>query len=471
MPGPSLLLAPITLALGDVATWNAIMFAAPVLAAWTAFALCRHLCGAALPAFVGGYVFGFSPYVLSQMQGAPQLALVGLAAAARPPRDPPRRGLAVRPPLRRGRRRSSWRPSFSVSTEVLATTAFFGALTLAVAWLRLPERRAALRRTAGRLAIAGAAAAVVVSPLLYYLLFGHRTLPEHALEAFPADLLSLVVPGALLAASPERVGGSVPTWATDGAYLGVPLLVLVGLFAWRQRRSRAAQVLLAAFAAAAVFGLGRTLIVGGHDTNVPMPWTPFAEVPFLRYAIPLRFTLYAFLAAARHRGARAGPPSGRRDVGAGGGRGAVDRPRRGQPRLAHAAVRPAVLRLGARAGGARRARPRADDPGLGAQHALAVARRLRLRDGDGLHGRVPGQLQPLPDLQPDPGGRAHPGRGARHAAVAGPAAALRRGQGSHGDRRAGRLRREWAPLLGTLGARPVREDGVVVYRLRGAPSA
>jgi hypothetical protein len=31
--------------------------------------------------------------------------------------------------------------------------------------------------------------------------------------------------------------------------------------------------------------------------------------------------------------------------------------------------------------------------------------------------------------------------------------------------------REWAPLLGTLGARPVSQGGVVVYRLRSAPAA
>jgi len=468
MPGPSLLLAPITLTLGDVATWNAIMFAAPVLAAWTAYALCRHLCRAALPAFVGGYVFGFSPYVLSQMQGAPQLALVGLVP------------LLVLLVVRHVEGSLSDRTfvvgvtvvvaaQLLVSTEVLATTAFFGAFTLAVAWWRLPERRAAVQRTAGRLALGGAAAAVVVSPILYYLLFGHRTLPEHALEAFPADLLSLVVPGALVAASPERVGGSVPSWATDGAYLGVPLLILVGLFAWRRRQSRRAQVLLAAFAAAAVFSLGRTLVVGGHDTNVPMPWTPFAELPFLRYAIPLRFTVYAFLAAAVIVALVL-----------------ARRPGAGTWALAAVVVLSIVPTIGSSAWHT----PLSDPPFFAADRAQQVlgerdhvltipawGRNMRWQSradfayamATGYTGAFPASYSRFEIYNRILGAGLIPGV-ARDTPES--RAELRRFIAAKGvtvivvqDAFAA----EWAPLLGTLGARPVREDGVVVYRLKGAP--
>jgi hypothetical protein len=468
MPGPSLLLAPITLTLGDVATWNAIMFSAPVLAASTAYALCRHLCGATLPAFVGGYVFGFSPYVLSQMQGAPQLALVGLLP------------LLVLLVVRHAEGSLSDRrfvagvavlvaAQLLVSTEVLATAAFFGAVTLAVAWLRLPDRRAALRRTAGRLALGGAAAAVVVSPLLYYLLFGRRTLPEHALEAFPADLLSLVVPGSLVAASPERVGGDVPGWATDGAYLGVPLLALVGVFAWRHRASRAAQVLLVAFAAAAVAGLGRTLIVGGHDTDVPMPWAPFAELPLLRYAIPLRFTLYAFLAAAVIVALAL-----------------TRRPGAGTWALAAAMVLSIVPAVGSSAWHT----PLSDPPFFASDRAQEVlgpednvltipawGRNMRWQAradftyamATGYTGAFPasysrfGIYNRLLSAGLIPGAaRVTPQSRAelrRFVAAKGVTAIVVQDA----------FAREWAPLLGTLGARPIREDGVVVYRLRGAP--
>ena len=63
-----------------------------------------------------------------------------------------------------------------------------------------------------------------------------------------------------------------------------------------------------------------------------MPWTPFAELPFLRYAIPLRFTLYAFLAAAVIVALWLAPAADDGPLGAGGRR----RARRSSPASAAA---------------------------------------------------------------------------------------------------------------------------------------
>jgi hypothetical protein len=296
MPGPSLVLTPVTEALGPVATWNLVMFAAPVLSAWAAYALCLHVSGAVLPSLVGGFVFGFSPYMLNQMRGAPQLALMALMP------------LVVLVVLKRmdgslSERRfavlatAAFTGQILISTELLATAVTFGALMLAGAYLIVPERRADLRRLALVTAGCLVATALIVSPLLAYILFGERTLPEQALQQYPADLLSFVVPGELLALSPERWSGDIPSWATGAAYVGLPLLVLLAAFAWTYRRDRVAQLVTLGFAITAVCALGTALHIAGEDTGVPLPWWPFAELPLLRYAIPLRFPAYAFLAA------------------------------------------------------------------------------------------------------------------------------------------------------------------------------
>ena len=78
MPGPSLLLSPITLLFSPVVTWNVIQLLAPALSAWTAFLLCRYITGKTWPSFVGGYLFGFSPYMLAHVTGSPFLSLVPL---------------------------------------------------------------------------------------------------------------------------------------------------------------------------------------------------------------------------------------------------------------------------------------------------------------------------------------------------------------------------------------------------------
>jgi hypothetical protein len=272
MPGPSMVLAPLTLAFGPLATWNAIMLIGPALAAWTAFLLCRELTGATLPALAGGYLFGFSPYMLGNVQGSPNLVLVWLLP------------LLVLLVVRHARGKLGGRAfvvamtlalafQFLTSTEVLAMTGLFGGLTLVAAWLLLPEWRTRLVETLKLLVVASVAAVILVSPLLWYMLFEPYTVPEQALKSFPADLLSWVVPSSYIGLATGHDPG-------DG------------------HRRPAARIVLVALAVTAVASLGTRLQVGGEDTGVPMPWAIFSGLPGLEYAIPVRFAGFTFLAAA-----------------------------------------------------------------------------------------------------------------------------------------------------------------------------
>jgi hypothetical protein len=296
MPGPSLLLAPVTLSAGPEVTFNLLSFAAPALAAWTAFLLCRHITGSVPASLVGGYLFGFSPYMLSQLRGAPQLALVALV---------PVMALLVLRHVQGSLSDRRFALAFTAtltaqiltSTEVLATAALFGALVMLAGYLLYGEFRERLRRTALLCGAALAGTAVLASPLLYNVFVRSRTLPEQALTDFPADLVSFLVPGPLVAAAPERLGVTQPSWATGAAYVGLPLLVLLGAFAWAHRGDRRARLAGAAFLITAVASLGTALQVAGRDTGIPLPWVAFDGLPLLRYAIPLRFPAFAFLAA------------------------------------------------------------------------------------------------------------------------------------------------------------------------------
>ena len=68
IPGPSIVFYPVTCCSAE---WSrTISFVnMPSAAAFCAFLLCRYICGRFWPALLGGYVFGFSPYVLSHMLG------------------------------------------------------------------------------------------------------------------------------------------------------------------------------------------------------------------------------------------------------------------------------------------------------------------------------------------------------------------------------------------------------------------
>ncbi len=69
IPLPGLIAFPVTHFLGPIASYNIVMLCGPAFAAWTAFLLCRHLQLSGWPSLMGGYVFGFSPFMLSHMLG------------------------------------------------------------------------------------------------------------------------------------------------------------------------------------------------------------------------------------------------------------------------------------------------------------------------------------------------------------------------------------------------------------------
>lgn len=293
MPGPSLLLAPITLAFGPAVTWNVIQLASPALSAWTAFLLCRHVTGRTVPSLVGGYIFGFSPYMLTHLTGGPYLALVPL--------------LPVFVLLVLRRLEDSTRPrafvvwtalamiaQFSISSEVLVTATLFGAIALALAFALLPEQRPPLWGVVKLLALALAVTAVVVSPYLLYFQFGHHYPPGATF--FSADLTSFVIPPSLVAVSSHH--GTPAIGSSTESYLGVPLLLLIGWFMWQGRRSRVTWVIAGSLLIAVIFALGATLFVHGHKTSIHGPWWLLKHLPVLRYAIPVRFAVFYVLPAA-----------------------------------------------------------------------------------------------------------------------------------------------------------------------------
>jgi len=293
MPGPSLLLAPITLAFGPAVTWNIIQLASPALSAWTAFLLCRHVTGRTGPSLVGGYIYGFSPYMLTHLTGGPHLALVPLL---------PIFLLLV---LRRlegsigSRAFVVWMAlamiaQFSISTEVLATATLFGAFALLLTLALLPERRAAVLGVVKLLTLALAVTVVAVSPYLLYLEFGHHYPP--GVTFFSADVRSLVVPPALVALAHHR--GVPAIGSSTESYLGVPLVILIAWFTWQGRRRRVTWVLAGSLAIALILALGATVFVHGHVTSIHGPWWLFRQLPILRYAIAVRFAVFYLLPAA-----------------------------------------------------------------------------------------------------------------------------------------------------------------------------
>jgi hypothetical protein len=301
--GPGLLLAPVTLAFGAVASYNLLALAAPATAAWTAFLLCRHLSGRAAPAFAGGLLFGFGTYESAEMVNHVNLALVALVPLA---------ALLV---LRRHDELTSrgrfilalglvLALQFWTSTEVFASMAMFGGLAFMVAALladgaRRPRIWTCALETLGALALA----LVLAGPYLFYALRYPNPVSGISTADAGADLANFAIPSEVtwlhgsgaLAASAAKLRDNI---TEQLAYLGVPLILLLGAYAVECRRSRLARCLLAFIALAVVLSLGAHVFVDGSATGIALPWSILGQLPLLRFAGPGRFVLYAWLAAA-----------------------------------------------------------------------------------------------------------------------------------------------------------------------------
>jgi hypothetical protein len=299
IPGLALLLAPVTLAAGAVAAYNTAAILLPALAAWTAFLLCRHLTRSFWASLAGGYLFGFSTYVIAQELGhlhmssvflVPLAALVllrflegGLGG----------RGLVVRlGPL------LALQLSFSTEVFFTLTVCLVAGLLLGAAVV--PARRRRLGASLLPLLGSYVVSAVIAAPFLYYAATDYQGVITPATHN-PADLVNVAFPTRTAAVAGSLSQHFVPSAqavsAETGQYLGLPLLAIVALFAVRNRRRPGSRFLVLALGLALVATLGSELRVRDHAL-VPLPWRLVRDLPLFDNVIPSRFAVYAALPAA-----------------------------------------------------------------------------------------------------------------------------------------------------------------------------
>jgi hypothetical protein len=297
IPGPALLLAPLTRVAGSTASFNALVLLTPPLTAWTAYLLAHRVTRRTLPALVGGFLFGFSPLVMREIQqghlNLSMLFLLPLAAY-----------LIIRR-LEGTLGRVSFVlllgavliGQFSIFVEIFATATLFGVLIGVAAWLSAPPTmRKRLQETGVLVAFAYALVAILLSPYLYTA-FAHPDVSKPAQFGGvaagvrePRDLTFFVVPTRAMVIGPPLQGKKTDTnfW-----YFGLPLLLILGIFWVRERRDWKIRTMALGFALSVILALGQEMPIGGRA--IPLPWTLFGHLPLLGRARPGRLVEFAFV--------------------------------------------------------------------------------------------------------------------------------------------------------------------------------
>jgi hypothetical protein len=299
VPLLALAFAPLTLLFGPDVSYNVASMLMPALSAFTAYLLCRYLTRRLWAALVGGYLFGFSSFMLGQELGHMHMTavflvpLAGLVMLRYLRSELDGRGLGLRLGVIFGLQ--LW-----ISTEVLVTMALALLVALALAYWLVPGTRPRLSSSRRPLLGAAGIAAAIASPLLYYALTDFQSDSINAPSTYNADVANFLLPTRLIAiggswflASSEKFAGDP---AEQGAYLGLPTLAILVWYALGARRSSTVRFLLAALAVTALVALG-TAIVWEKHKELWLPWGLVARLPLFDNVLPARFALYLALLA------------------------------------------------------------------------------------------------------------------------------------------------------------------------------
>jgi hypothetical protein len=302
-PLASCLLYPITRLWGPIVSSNILHLVAPPLAGWSTFVLCRYLVRSFWPAWLGGCLFAFSPYMLTGMADGLLLMLVFPVP------------LAVWATLRCLAGDLKARSfliiivlllvgQFLLAIEIVATAAVFGAIAIFLAARRSSTDEYARLRTVGWLIVSAyAISALILSPYLYYMFTLER---PHGFIVSPwreaIDLVNFVIPTRL------NQLGRIPLFQTIthrylsslydcGGYVGLPLLLIVVLLACERWHDRSSRLIVYMFASACMLAMGPFLEIIGYRL-LPLPGAALAAIPLIDKAQPGRLMLYAYVALA-----------------------------------------------------------------------------------------------------------------------------------------------------------------------------
>ncbi len=303
MPLLGLLAAPFTLTIGPAGALVLMMRLGFALSAVSMCLVLRRWTSWWPAAFVGGLMYGFSPYMLGHGHVHLNLLFVPL----------PPLFLALGDELLIRRRWSVGKTGlciglvaglqYLISAEVLATCALMAVIGLAFLALCHPgEARAGAVRLFGAAAW-GAVPFLVLTAYPIYTDFagpGHitgPTQPTSILSSYHSDLIAPFVPTVdqrFAPASWFALGDSfgAGNYPENGSYLGIPLVVaLIGIAYWGRR---VALVQFASFMAllAFVLSLGPRLEIDDHLTRVPLPYVLLLHTPLFAGGVPDRYSLY-----------------------------------------------------------------------------------------------------------------------------------------------------------------------------------
>lgn len=302
--GPALLLAPITLALGVVFSYNLLATLAIAVSAFVGYLAIKRFTSNTWACFSGGLLFGFSPYMISQSLGHLNLTMNWY---------PPIVLVFLDLFLLKQDKRKSLGILFGILTafqlitgeELLATSAIVALVLLIVSIILFPRKTAlAIKNSWLNISLSVFTASLLSAYPLYIQFFGPRQIkgPIQAKNVYVTDLANLITPTQMnyfsshwASINSSSFTGNISEWS---GYLGIPLIVIFFLFSiwfWGKPLIRISSIFSIFLI---VLSMGSELHFKGHLEKIYLPWNLVQNLPIFNNILPGRLMNYAFLSIA-----------------------------------------------------------------------------------------------------------------------------------------------------------------------------
>lgn len=305
----ALVAAPLTWSIGAIATYNVLLSLAMPASAASAYVLLRRWTRSDLAAMLGGAIYGFSPYVIGQVIGGhlnlafvpvPPLALIVLDNIL----------------VRQVGRPRFWGASLGllalvqlgISIEILATMAVTTMLGTAVLCVLHPRD---IAPRVAYVARASAWALCIFIPIAAYPIWMMLAGPQHVVGSPQGswgavhgrvDLLGAIVPTSKQWLTLGGLSGRANLFTIgpdeNGAYLGVPLLIIVPALLYLSRNRKVSRFCALMAIIMWVLSLGSHLTVDNRVTRIPLPFVLFTKLPLLKDMLANRLSVYVVLFVA-----------------------------------------------------------------------------------------------------------------------------------------------------------------------------
>ncbi len=304
IPVLGIIASPITALWGPVAASNFLISLAFFGSAIGGYCFVRHWTTWRPAAFLGGLLFGFSPYIVAEGIAHIHTMFVCLVPFIFIVLDE----IFVR-------QRYSQKvmgvilgllliAQYFISSEVLATTALLAAIAgILVALFNHREVRDHVMAALPGVAIALGLAVIFVAYPVYYSLRGPLTynlvLPS---GQYQSDLLSAVLPTSNQLIAPASSTAISDHFANNlsenSAYVGIPLTAFLLAAVVLCRRSKVVVIGVLLTLIAYVISLGSPLLVSNTNTHLHLPGGILRHVPLMSGAVLARVSVFVFLFAA-----------------------------------------------------------------------------------------------------------------------------------------------------------------------------